>query len=82
MGLYTESIAHLTSVNYEEALIPRNASNVGSVSTMLSVPISQLSAGSGSGGYTPSLAELDNSLKEGKIWRLTQLIRGKCLEGV
>ncbi|KIJ47909.1 hypothetical protein M422DRAFT_45616 [Sphaerobolus stellatus SS14] len=80
LGFYSDVLQHLTSVNFEDAISPINASNVGSVSTMLSVPVSQTSGPTT--GYASSLAELDHSLKDGRIWRLTELIRGKCLQGM
>ncbi|KAF8530061.1 hypothetical protein BU17DRAFT_72839 [Hysterangium stoloniferum] len=87
LGRFQDALEHLSLVEFEELTSSVNASNVGSVSTTLSVPMSYgteatgATAGSAAASFTPSIAALDSGVKNGELWRITQLIRGKYIQG-
>ncbi|KAF8582936.1 hypothetical protein K439DRAFT_1634845 [Ramaria rubella] len=81
---YEDALSHLSLVNFDEHASSLNASNVGSASSTLSAPLSHDSRTtiSAAGSYVPPVAALDTDIKEGKMWRVSERIRGRCLQGM
>ena len=84
LGRYDDSLSHTSSVKYDGLVSSANASNVGSLSSALSVPFSQNSrttTGSAIGSFSPSTIMSDSDVNGERIWAITERIRGKCLQG-
>ena len=67
-------------MKFNELKTPENS---GSISSALSVPASHNSrttTGS-AGSFAPSVAVTDTDISDGKVWAITERIRGKCLQG-
>lgn len=85
MGRYKECVALLNPMNFDENTSATN-SNSGS-SALLNVPSSSggSSQGTGSAGthltWTGSIASVDVDGATSKMWRMVEIIRGRCLQG-
>lgn len=83
----------LNPMNFDETPTA-TSSTTGTVSSRLSVPNSAVSGHGGSshastsGGstgthltWTGSIASVDVDARDSKMWRLVEIVRGRCLQG-
>ncbi|GJJ14235.1 hypothetical protein Clacol_008498 [Clathrus columnatus] len=80
-GSFMDALQHLALVNFDNLPSFVNASNTGTGSTMMSFPISYDSSGTVS-SFLSSLPSLEADMKAGRLWRIVELIRGRCLQGM
>lgn len=81
LGSYTDTLKHLSLVHFDDLPSLVNASNTGTNSTAMSYPISYSSSGT-IGSFLSSHHSSEADGKAGKLWRIVEFIRGKCLQGM
>ncbi|KAG8760065.1 hypothetical protein FRC14_004164 [Serendipita sp. 396] len=79
---YKECLALLNPMNFDEDIVPPSSSR----SSRLQVPSESSTASSGTTGthltWTGSIASVDIDIRDSKMWRMVEIIRGRCLQGM
>lgn len=88
---YKECLALLNSMNFDENPSPTaTTSRTGTVSSRLSVPNHPASTHGSSSStstgthltWTGSIASVDVDERDSKMWRIVEIVRGRCLQGM